>query len=213
MTANGELLDPPLTLPKGASAADATVAADGTVTVKGTKLGQLQIVDVPAPAGLQPVGDSLYAAAWNHDWTRVGYQNLAPCHVFRFDGADRWIDCGQPGNSKRIFSMASYAGQLFAFGDDYTVPEGMARPYWSGNPATLSAPSAYPKDQTKPMNPTTFQILCAGQDGDFGVYDGINRTPADPTVKLFPSGLNYIQADKDNITNFSGGRTLGDSIP
>ena len=62
VTANGELLDPPLTLPKGASAADVTVAADGTVTVKGTKLGQLQTVDVPAPAGLQPVGDSLYVA-------------------------------------------------------------------------------------------------------------------------------------------------------
>lgn len=101
----------------------------------------------------------------------------------------------------------------FAFGDDATVPEGMARPYWSDNAATLSAPSTYPKDQTKPVNPTTFQILCAGQDGDFGVFDGVNRTPADVTVKLFKSGLNYNPADKDNIANFSEGKILSDNVP
>jgi hypothetical protein len=65
--------------------------------------------------------DALYAATWTYDWTRVTYHALAPCRVYRFDGIDRWVDCGQPGNSKRIFAMASYAGDLYAVGDDFTV--------------------------------------------------------------------------------------------
>jgi len=100
---------------------------------------------------------------------------------------------------------------VFAYADDYTVAEGIVRPYWSGNPATPG--SSYAKEQTKPVNPTTFQVLCAGQDGDFGLFDGNLRSPADPSVKLFPSGLNYNQADKDNITNFSNGKTLADNAP
>ena len=65
--------------------------------------------------------DALYAATWNYDWTRVHGQDLAPCRVYRYDGPGRWEDCGQPGHSKRIFSLASYRGDLLAFGDDSTV--------------------------------------------------------------------------------------------
>jgi hypothetical protein len=54
------------------------------------------------------------------------------------------------------------------------------------------------------VNETTFQIICAGQDGDFGTLG---------PIKIFPDGTNYTQADKDNITNFSNGRTLGDNLP
>lgn len=52
-------------------------------------------------------------------------------------------------------------------------------------------------------NDDTFQIISAGQDGDWG---------ADSTEKQFPSGLNYSATDGDNVTNFSGG-TLADQIP
>ena len=65
--------------------------------------------------------DALYAATWNYDWTRVHEQALAPCRVYRHDGPARWEDCGQPGRSKRLFSLASYRGDLLAFGDDSTV--------------------------------------------------------------------------------------------
>ena len=62
-----------------------------------------------------------------------------------------------------------------------------------------------------PMNPTTFQILSAGQDGDWGDL----TTPAGGKypVKQFPSGTNYFPGDRDNITNFSDGKTLGASRP
>lgn len=65
--------------------------------------------------------DSLYAATWNYDWTRVHGQDLEPCRVYRYDGPGRWEDCGQPGRSKRLFSLASYRGDLLAIGDDATV--------------------------------------------------------------------------------------------
>jgi hypothetical protein len=56
------------------------------------------------------------------------------------------------------------------------------------------------------MNPTTFQILCAGQDGEWGELA--------TAVKIVETGQNYdtTGADEDNITNFSNGRTLGDMI-
>jgi hypothetical protein len=64
---------------------------------------------------------ALYAATWNYDWTRVHDQDLAACRVYRYDGPGRWEDCGQPGDARRLFSLASYRGDLLAFGDDSTV--------------------------------------------------------------------------------------------
>jgi flagellar basal-body rod protein FlgG len=62
VTTGGERIVPPITVPAGATAGSVHIAADGTVTAGGTKIGQLAIVNVPAPAGLRSVGDSLYAA-------------------------------------------------------------------------------------------------------------------------------------------------------
>jgi prepilin-type N-terminal cleavage/methylation domain-containing protein len=92
----------------------------------------------------------------------------------------------------------------YAYAEDDT--DGV-RPYWSATKdASNSSTSAPFRRQFKPVNQTTFQIVCAGQDGDFGARA--------TDVKFFPSGDNYDKpADYDNITSFSGGRTLGDSIP
>lgn len=69
----------------------------------------------------------------------------------------------------------------------------------------------YATDTATAMNPTSFQILCAGQDGDWGNVDPINGPVT--AVKGFPGGQNYTAGDRDNITNFSEGRTLEDHIP
>jgi hypothetical protein len=63
----------------------------------------------------------LYAATWTYDWTRVTTEDLAPCHVYRYDGPGRWEDCGQPGASRRLFSLASFRGDLYVVGDDRGV--------------------------------------------------------------------------------------------
>jgi prepilin-type N-terminal cleavage/methylation domain-containing protein len=76
----------------------------------------------------------------------------------------------------------------------------VVRPYfWSESPTPAF------------MNPTSFQILCAGQDGEWGNVDPLTNAYAG--VKTFPGGLNYTPQDRDNITNFSEGRTLEDHIP
>jgi hypothetical protein len=64
---------------------------------------------------------ALYAASWNYDWTRVHTERLAPCRVYRFEAPRRWVDCGQPSASRRIFGMGSYRGDLYAVGDDFSV--------------------------------------------------------------------------------------------
>lgn len=61
VTAAGERLDPPLTVPPGTDASQIAIAADGTVTAAGAKVGQIQLVDVPAPGQLLSVGDNLFA--------------------------------------------------------------------------------------------------------------------------------------------------------
>lgn len=65
--------------------------------------------------------DTLYAATWNYDWTRVHEQDLRACHVYRYDSPGRWEDCGQPGASKRLFGITSWRGELFVAGDDNTI--------------------------------------------------------------------------------------------
>lgn len=102
--------------------------------------------------------------------------------------------------------IPGYGGDTFAtyaYADNNS--DGV-RPYWSDviNP---SATSAIARDRFKPVNPTTFQIICAGQDGEFGYQS------SDPDVKRFPTGDNYNPEDRDNITNFSNGRTLADNLP
>ena len=95
----------------------------------------------------------------------------------------------------------------YATFESSTNEEHWCRPYWSNNfRQPVPATTAINRDKVMPMNPTTFQIICAGLDGNFG-YD-----PTDADAKLFPGGDNYKSGDNDNITNFSRGK-LADEIP
>jgi flagellar basal-body rod protein FlgG len=58
VTATGEELVPPIKVPKGTQPGDISIGADGAVTVAGKSVGKIQLVDVPTPAGLQPVGNT-----------------------------------------------------------------------------------------------------------------------------------------------------------
>jgi len=67
----------------------------------------------------------LYAATWNYDWTRVGIvQPGRPlyeadnCRVYRYAGDTRWEDCGQPGQCRRLFGLASFRGRLYVTAED-----------------------------------------------------------------------------------------------
>jgi flagellar basal-body rod protein FlgG len=57
---SGERVEPAITLPSGTIPDQIGIASDGTVTVDGKKVGQLSIVDVPAPGGLLHLGDGYF---------------------------------------------------------------------------------------------------------------------------------------------------------
>jgi prepilin-type N-terminal cleavage/methylation domain-containing protein len=89
------------------------------------------------------------------------------------------------------------------------------RPYWSSPPKEIPLPTTGSIRNLavfKPANQTTFQIICAGQDGEFPDAGG------DTDVKIATgalAGTNYGSDgdEKDNLTNFSNGKMLGDLFP
>ncbi len=81
----------------------------------------------------------------------------------------------------------------------------VVRPYQSVRP-DASMPFA-PGNEW--INPTTFQLIAAGLDGEFGAD---SWTGADPQLKVFPAGTNFTMEDWDNIANFSNERTFGDNV-
>jgi prepilin-type N-terminal cleavage/methylation domain-containing protein len=60
---------------------------------------------------------------------------------------------------------------------------------------------------------TQFQILSAGQDGEWGDLTTPTGMPMKYPPKVFPNGTNYFAGDRDNVTSFSEGKTLGDARP
>jgi flagellar basal-body rod protein FlgG len=62
VTAAGDRLVPAITLPRGADPSKLVVDQAGAVTLNGTALGRITLVDVQTPTGLQPIGDNLFAA-------------------------------------------------------------------------------------------------------------------------------------------------------
>jgi flagellar basal-body rod protein FlgG len=58
----GQLIEPPIKLPAGADPEQLTIGQDGTVRLGTAKLGQLKLVDVPAPGGLQGGPDNTFVA-------------------------------------------------------------------------------------------------------------------------------------------------------
>ena len=60
VTADGSKLVPPIAIPAGLTASDVTISTNGTVSAAGKALGQIKIVNVPAPSGLLAAGSSNY---------------------------------------------------------------------------------------------------------------------------------------------------------
>jgi flagellar basal-body rod protein FlgG len=58
----GQLLEPAIKVPAGANQDAIVVKGDGTVSYNNTKLGQIALVNVPAPAGLQGGPDNTFVA-------------------------------------------------------------------------------------------------------------------------------------------------------
>jgi flagellar basal-body rod protein FlgG len=61
VTAAGERLEPPITVPAGTSPSSISVAPDGTVMAAGKEIGKIAVVNVPAPNALLAVAGGQFA--------------------------------------------------------------------------------------------------------------------------------------------------------
>jgi flagellar basal-body rod protein FlgG len=62
VNAEGDPLEPPITLPRGTSPEDVSIAPDGTVSAGNHKLGRIELVTVPAQDQLLADGGGLFSA-------------------------------------------------------------------------------------------------------------------------------------------------------
>ncbi len=112
----------------------------------------------------------LYAATWSYDWTRVETDRLDSCRVYQYQGGQDWKDCGQPGQCRRLFGMASFRGGLYVVGDDHKC-------YVNGDGNTWRVCGEFP-NYAHPMA-VHDRKLYVGVLNPAGVYsyDGTNWTP------------------------------------
>src|SRR5262249_712823 len=115
-TKDGLLVQPPITVPRGTNAQDVAIAADGTVTVKGGKpLGRIELVTVPAPDGLLPLGGNLFqATAASGAASPLGANAGTTLRQGALEGSN--VDVGDAMvtmiDAQRSFEMASKAIQM-----------------------------------------------------------------------------------------------------
>jgi flagellar basal-body rod protein FlgG len=60
--ADGMMIQPPITIPPGTDSSDVKIQGNGDVVLNGKTLGQIKVVDVPAPNGLVADGGSMFSA-------------------------------------------------------------------------------------------------------------------------------------------------------
>jgi flagellar basal-body rod protein FlgG len=109
VTPQGDALVPPVQLPRGVDPSTVTIATDGTVSSGGRRLGQVQLVTVPAPTGLAAAGDGYYSVtAASGGVTRVTGATVRQgmLESSNADLADAMVDMM---DAQRSYSMASKA--------------------------------------------------------------------------------------------------------
>ena len=109
VTAEGDQLVPPITLPRGIDPNRVTIGADGTLTAGTRRLGQIQLVTVPAPTGLAAAGNGYYTVtAASGGVRRATTANLQQGMLegSNVNLADAMVDMM---DAQRSYSMASKA--------------------------------------------------------------------------------------------------------
>ena len=106
----GQLLEPAIKIPAGADVNAVAIAHDGTVTYKNAKLGQIQIVDVPAPAALKGGPDNTFVTTTGSGASRAAAKSTiltqGTLEGSNVDEAQAMTDMIE---AQRAFQMASKA--------------------------------------------------------------------------------------------------------
>jgi flagellar basal-body rod protein FlgG len=113
-TNDGLIVQPEITVPRGTSADQLSIAGDGTVRVgAGRALGRIELVTVPAPDGLQSLGGNLFAAN-AQSGQPIGAGNDTTLRQGALEGSN--VDVGDAMvdmiDAQRSFQLASKAIQM-----------------------------------------------------------------------------------------------------
>jgi flagellar basal-body rod protein FlgG len=112
-TQQGDLVQPPVTVPAGTKESDLTIGSDGTVTAAGRAIGRIQVVDVRSSQALQSLGDNLFrtTAASGNATNATGATTLAQGSV-EASNIDVGDSMTEMMDAQRSFQLASKAVQM-----------------------------------------------------------------------------------------------------
>jgi flagellar basal-body rod protein FlgG len=110
VNSEGNRLAPPIKLPKGASASDLHIAADGTVTLGTAKLGQIKLVTVTSPEHLLADGGSEFSPTAQSGTTHAASGTI---HQGALESSNVNIgsEMAQMVSTERAYQLASTAIQ------------------------------------------------------------------------------------------------------
>jgi flagellar basal-body rod protein FlgG len=110
-TAEGDLLDPPLTLPRGASPSEVAISPDGTVSVGTRTIGKLSLVTVASPDHLLAAGGNLFTASASSGRPRPTSGATIKQGVLEGSNVDVGNDMVQMMGAQRSYQLESSAIQ------------------------------------------------------------------------------------------------------
>ncbi len=111
ITAEGDLLDPPLTLPKGTSPSEVAIARDGTVSVGTRTIGKLALVTVVSPDHLLAAGGNLFTASAASGRPRPTARATIQQGALEGSNVDTGTDMVQMVGAQRSYQLESSAIQ------------------------------------------------------------------------------------------------------
>jgi flagellar basal-body rod protein FlgG len=109
--AAGNMLEPPIKLPAGVTASDVRIAADGTVSANGKRLGRIVLVTVTSPDHLHPEGGGLLAPTAASGSARTLTAGQVRQGALEDSNVDLGRDIATMMTTERAFQMSSTAIQ------------------------------------------------------------------------------------------------------
>jgi flagellar basal-body rod protein FlgG len=110
-TAEGNLLDPPITLPKGASPSEVAIGPDGTVRVGTKTIGKIALVTVASPDHLLAAGGNLFTTGVSSGALRPSTAATIQQGALEGSNVDVGNDMVQMMGAQRSYQLESSAIQ------------------------------------------------------------------------------------------------------
>jgi flagellar basal-body rod protein FlgG len=110
----GMLVQPPITIPAGVAPDHMSIAADGTVSAAGTKVGKISLVDVPAPGGLVADGDGVFSATTASGAIRAARGTTLQQGALEGSNVDLGSEMAKMMTAQKEYAMGSEAVQYQA---------------------------------------------------------------------------------------------------